>query len=146
MEDFSAHQVCVLSFWSKPQYKRYTIFFDSRYLDFRFLPHLRRKNSVPTPFWSLHLEFKFATLEFPVPAFGETVSSSVAVCRYLCSYKTDDASLSRPEYLARQLLFIHHTRPTKLTSHLNYFKSSIPCTYAHNSFCIYTFLCSVCLL
>jgi hypothetical protein len=30
--------------------------------------------------------------------------------KYSCSYKTDDASLSRPEDLERELLFIHHTQ------------------------------------
>jgi hypothetical protein len=45
----------------------------------------------------------------PAVMFGETVSSSETVRRHFCSYKINDASLSRLEYLKRQLLFIHHT-------------------------------------
>jgi hypothetical protein len=53
-----------------------------------------------------------------VPSFGEAVSSFEVFRRYLCFYKISDARL---EHLERELLFRHHTQPTKQTSLLNYF-------------------------
>jgi hypothetical protein len=52
---------------------------------------------------------KEADEESPVPVFGDALSSLV-VWRYLCSYKINNACLSRLEHLDRKLLFIHHTQ------------------------------------
>jgi hypothetical protein len=58
----------------------------------------------------------------PVPTFGEAVAGFEAVRRYMCSFKTDDASLVRLHQLERDLLFIRQTPPTKQKSLLDYFK------------------------
>jgi hypothetical protein len=59
----------------------------------------------------------------PLPTFGEPVSSLEVFKRYLCSDKINDASLGRLEHLQREreVLFIHHIRPTKKTSLCDYF-------------------------
>jgi Centromere protein B dimerisation domain. len=49
----------------------------------------------------------------PFPVFGKDVSSFEVVRRYLCSYSSDDISLSKLKHLERELFFIHHISPTK---------------------------------
>jgi len=51
----------------------------------------------------------------PLPLMKQYPSFEI-VRKYSCPYKFDTASLSRPKDLERELLFIHHTLPTKQTS------------------------------
>jgi hypothetical protein len=48
---------------AKTPYKLCVIFLYLKF-DFRFFPHIRHENSIPTTFWSLILGLKFTTLDF----------------------------------------------------------------------------------
>lgn len=65
---------------AKTLHKQCMIFINLRFLEFRFSPHLRHENSIPTPFGRLHVGFKFILW-----SLGCT-NNTVIVCsgRYYC--------------------------------------------------------------
>ena len=81
-----------------PIQKVFTFFLHLRYLNFRFLLHLRHKNLVHTPFWNLQFLFPCATLEVGCKT-SMSMCCGIGITEYIVSYRGSVLSVPKSQYV-----------------------------------------------